>query len=352
MTMNDLRIIHADMDAFYAGIEQRDHPHLRGKPVVVGGDPNGRGVVSTASYEARKFGIHSAMSCRRAKRLCPHVIFVPVNMKKYKQASDRIYQIFCRYTDIIEPVSIDEAFLDVGDGDAVQTARAIKEQIRFELRLTVSIGVSYNKMLAKIASDMDKPDGFTVITRERAAELLPSMPIRKIWGVGPKTEKELNDIGIFTVSDLLNYDREFYLKQWGRRGYELLQLAQGIDNSPVRNERQIKSIGEETTLTEDTTDMGILRNHLKGFADAIGKRLRRNRLKYRTVTLKIKFSDFTSITRSTTLDRASSSSLQIYEESLKMLHERVDLLKPVRLIGIQVSNISYPDEPSQLFLFD
>jgi len=195
---------------FIASIEQRDHPEYRNKPIVVGGNPNGRGVVSTASYEARKFGIYSAMPCKKAVELCPNLIFVPVNMKKYKKVSRQIYQIFSRYTSIIEPISIDEAFLDVQNGDAVEVGRKIKEDIKKELWLTASVGVSYNRFMAKMASDMEKPDGFTVISEEKAKEILPGLPIRKIWGVGEKTEKELNDIGIFTIKDLLEYDHDFY----------------------------------------------------------------------------------------------------------------------------------------------
>jgi len=350
--MERLHIIHVDMDAFYASVEQRDRPSLRGKPVIVGGDPDGRGVVATASYEARKFGVHSAMPCRQAKELCPHAVFIPGNMQKYKQESEKIHRIFRRHTRIIESVSIDEAFLDVGDKDAIQIAKDIKEAIRSALSLTASVGISYNKMMAKLASDMEKPDGFTVITPERAAELLPTLPVRKIWGVGEKTEKELNDIGIFTIEDLLSYDREFFLKKWGRRGHELLLLAQGIDNSPVSPSQEVKSIGEETTLEEDTTDKGILRNYLREFSAELGKRLRRGGLKYRTVTLKVKYSDFTCITRSITLERPTNSTLQIFELLSRMLDTRVSMKKPIRLIGAYLSNLVRPDEPEQLYLFE
>ncbi len=347
-----LSIIHVDMDAFFASIEQRDNPSYRNKPVVVGGDPNGRGVVSTASYEARKFGVHSAMACGKAKELCPNVIFLPVDMEKYKRVSQQIHTIFSHYTNVIEPVSIDEAFLDVDQMDAVEVAGSIKKDIRKKLYLTASVGVSYNKFLAKLASDMKKPDGLTIITHSGAKELLPGLPIRKIWGVGKKTEKELNDIGIYTIGDLLQYDHKFLLKRWGKRAYELLKLAHGIGDSTVYVERDIKSIGEENTLSHDTCDAGILRNYLRTFALAIGKRLSEQKLKYRTITVKIKYYDFTNITRSITLTEATASPLMIYRQAEEILRTRVSLKKPVRLIGIQVSNLVYPDEPVQLTFKD
>ncbi|MFU0801317.1 MAG: DNA polymerase IV [Xylanivirga thermophila] len=348
--MYDLSIIHVDMDAFYASIEQRDNTFFRNKPIVVGGHPDGRGVVSTASYEARKFGIHSAMPARRARELCPGAIFLPVNMEKYKNVSEQIQNIFKDYTYTIEPISIDEAFLDMGEQhrDVISTAQEIKNRIYDELNLTASVGISYNKFLAKLASDMEKPNGFTVITLKDAKKILPTLPVRKIWGVGVKTEKELNDIGIFTIEDLLNYDREFILNHWGRRGYELLCLAQGMDNRPVEAYQQAKSIGEETTLSNDAVDKVILRNYIKDFAIIIGKRMNKQGIKCRTITVKIKYNDFRLITRSITLDVPTSSSLMIYSEANNILENRIELIKPVRLIGIQLSNLLYPHEPKQV----
>lgn len=346
--MDSLHVIHVDMDAFYASIEQRDHPEYRNKPIVVGGNPNGRGVVSTASYQARKFGVRSAMSCKKALELCPNLIFVPVNMEKYKKVSRQIYKIFSRYTSIIESISIDEAFLDVGTANAIEIGKMIKEDIKKELSLTASVGVSYNRFLAKLASDMEKPDGFTVITREMAKKILPTLPIRKIWGVGEKTEKQLNDIGIFTVKDLLNYDHEFLLKNWGRRGYELIQLARGIDPTPIQSKQEAKSFGEETTLERDTRDLNLLKKYLKLFSNEIEKRLNKNKIKCRTITVKVKYYNFKNITRSTTLSEPVYSSKHIYEEAERLLKHRVNLSIPVRLIGLQVSNFIYPDEPVQL----
>lgn len=346
--MTELRVIHVDMDAFYAAVEQRDNPLYKDKPVIVGGDPNGRGVVSTASYEARKFGIHSAMSCKRAAELCPVAIFLPVNMDKYKNESRKIHAIFRKYTPIIEPISIDEAFLEVKEGNAVEIARRIKEDIYQCTRLTASVGVSYNKFLAKLASDMKKPDGFTVITPDDVQRILPELPIRKIWGVGEKTEKELNNIGIFTVRDLLQYDHEFLLRNWGRRAYELIQLCQGIDYSPVQVEQEVKSMGEETTLEEDTRDLNVLRKYLKVFSQAISDRMYNKGIKCRTITVKIKYNDFKVITRGTTLDRATDSPHILYKYSSDILSCRVPLIKPIRLIGLQVSNLVYPHDPVQI----
>lgn len=346
--MTELRVIHVDMDAFYAAVEQRDNSQYRGKPVIVGGDPNGRGVVSTASYEARKFGIHSAMSCKRAAELCPGAIFLPVNMDKYKRESRKIHGIFRRYTPIIEPISIDEAFLEIKKGNAVEIAQRIKEDIYQCTRLTASVGVSYNKFLAKLASDMRKPDGFTVITPEDAKRILPELPIRKIWGVGEKTEKELNNIGIFYVKDLLQYDHEFLIRNWGRKAYELIQLCQGIDYSPVQAEQEVKSMGEETTLEEDTKDVEVLKKHLKDFSQAISDRMSNRGIKCRTITVKIKYNDFKVITRGTTLERATDSAQILYEYSSDILSSRVPLIKPIRLIGLQVSNLVYPHDPVQI----
>lgn len=297
---NALNIIHVDMDAFYAAVEQRDNPQYRGKPVIVGGSPDGRGVVSTASYEARKFGIHSAMPARKAKSLCPIAIFVRTDMQKYKEVSQQVHAIFRKYTDVIEPISIDEAFLDIGGGSAVEVGRSIKSDIERELSLTASVGISYNKFLAKLASDMEKPNGFTVITPEYAEQLLPTLPIRKLWGVGKKTEDEFNQLGIFTVLDLIEYDRQFLIDRWGRRGYEFLRFAHGIDNSQVEVSQEAKSMGEEKTLRENTKSIEELSNYLHGFSKSIATRLSREELKCKTITVKVKYDDFKLITRSKT----------------------------------------------------
>lgn len=350
--MKTLRIIHLDMDAFYASVEQRDNPQYRGKPIVVGGNPHGRGVVSTASYQARKYGIHSAMPCRIAAELCPDAIFLPVDMKKYKKVSNEIYCIFQEYTDIIEPVSIDEAFLEIRNGDAIDIGLKIKKKIWRNLSLTASVGVSYNKFMAKIASELEKPDGYTIMTSEKAKKILPRLPIRKMWGVGEKTEKELNDIGIFTIKDLLEYDREFLLRDWGRRAYDLIQLAQGIDASPVQVDRGVKSLGEETTLEKDSQDINVLKKYLKEFSLDICRRMDRQELQCRTITVKIKYHNFKNITRSITIPHPTSSFHEIDKHAAHLLYNKVPLIAPVRLIGLQVSNLIYPDEPVQISFID
>lgn len=347
-----LTIIHVDMDAFFASIEQRDNPYYKGKPVVVGGSPDGRGVVSTASYEAREFGIHSAMPARQAKELCPFAIFIPTNMKKYKEVSNQIREIFKRYTDKIEPISIDEAFLDVMGDNAIEIAKAIKEDVRVEVNLTASVGISYNKFLAKLASDMKKPDGFTVITPEIAKKLLPTLSVRKLWGVGDKTEKELNRLGIFTVRDLLDYDREFLLERWGKRGYELLQFAHGIDNSTVENKQEAKSMGEEITLNENTKDKEKLAIYIREFSSSLANRLNKKYLKCKTVTIKIKYDNFKLITRSKTLKEPIYSCQELYSIGKNILNYRIPMKRPVRLVGMQVSNFIYPHEPVQLTFKD
>ena len=349
---NVLTIIHVDMDAFFASVEQRDNPYYRGKPVIVGGSPDGRGVVSTASYEARKFGIHSAMPAKRAKELCPFAIFIPTNMEKYKEASRHVHEIFGRYTDVIEPISIDEAFLDVNGKNAIEIAKIIKEDIYTEVKLTASVGISYNKFLAKLASDMEKPDGFTIITPEDAKELLPTLPVRKLWGVGDKTEGELNSLGIFTVRDLLDYDRRFLIERWGRRGYELLQFAHGIDDSIVESKQEAKSMGEETTLNKNTQDIRQLEAYIQEFSVSLANRLDSNYLKCKTVTVKVKYDNFRLITRSKTFKEPIYSYEELYSIGKNILRHRVPMDRPVRLIGMQVSNFIYPHEPEQITFGD
>jgi DNA polymerase-4 len=347
-----LHVIHVDMDAFFAAVEQRDNPALRGLPVVVGGDPEGRVVVSTASYEARRYGIHSAMPARQAKTLCPDAVFLRPDMDKYSRVSRRIFQIFRKYALCVEPVSIDEAFLEAGKADAVAMGRRVKAEIQRVTGLTASVGVSYNKFLAKMASDMEKPDGFTVITPERAKEILPGLPVRKLWGVGERTQEELNHLGIYTVADLLAYDREILCDRLGKWGAALLELARGHDPAPVQEPERRKSLGEETTFSEDTQDRGVLVNYLKEVAASLGRQLNREGIKARTVTLKIKYANFTSITRSTTLPEPTASALCLYQEAETMLDTRVSLANPVRLIGLSVSGLIYRDDPVQLTIED
>jgi len=344
--MGSLDIIHVDMDAFFAAVEQRDNPELRGKPVVVGGDPRSRGVVSTASYEARRYGISSAMPLSEAARRCPEAVFLPVRMGRYVEESRRFRRILEEYSDLVEPISLDEAFLDVSGRDAVATAREIKRRIREEMGLTASVGVSYNMFLAKLASDMQKPDGLTVIREEDVPRLLPPLPVRRLWGIGPKTETALRAIGVSTVRDLLEADRGELRGVFGRRMGEVLDLARGIDHRRVTPEQEMKSLSEETTFSRDTHDARILRGALEGFASRLEKRLRVAGVVARTVTLKLRYADFRTITRSTTLPEPISSAEDIYLSALH-LFDKVSLEKKARLIGLGVSGLIEPGEMRQ-----
>ncbi|WP_374711286.1 DNA polymerase IV [Symbiobacterium terraclitae] len=356
----DLWVIHLDMDAFFAAVEQRDNPRLRGKPVIVGGSPGSRGVVSTCSYEARRFGVRSAMPSREALRLCPQAIFIRPNHAKYAEVGRQVRAIMRRFTDVIQPLSIDEAFLDVSGQDAVRVARELKEAIRSELKLTGSAGVSYCKFLAKLASDMEKPDGLTVITWERAQELLPTLPVRKLWGVGPASEQALNALGIFTCGDLLAYDPETLRKHFGKRADELVQLARGIDPRPVVPHREAKSIGEENTFPVDQTDREYLAGLLERYADDLARELQRQGLAARTVTVKIKWNvfveggarggDFLQITRGQTLPMPTDDARTI-GRAAREIFTRVEWEgRKIRLLGLSVHNLVKRGELVQAYL--
>lgn len=338
------------MDAFFAAVEQRDNPELRGKPVVVGGNPDSRGVVSTASYEARRFGIHSAMPSRQARRLCPEAVFVRPNFDKYHQVSEQIRQIMHQFTDRLEPLSLDEAFLDVSPGDGIHVGRQVKEAIRQQLNLTASVGVSYNKFLAKLGSDWNKPDGFMVIDEYRAAELLPGLPVRRLWGVGERTEELLESLGIHTVGDLLQAGEKRLEPVLGRRAQELLLLARGVDYRPVEPEQETKSIGAETTFDIDQARLDSLLEVIREYADDLSARLRLERLQARTVTVKLRYSNFRNQTRSITLAAPTDDPLALYAAAEDLLGKlAVDAEHRVRLVGLQVTNFLRPGDPLQLF---
>jgi len=350
----DLWVAHLDMDAFFAAVEQRDNPRLRGKPVVVGGSPNSRGVVSTCSYEARKFGVHSAMPSREALRLCPHAIFIHPHIAKYADVSHQIRAIMRRHTDFIEPMSLDEAYLDLTGQDAVAVGRAMKAEIRQELRLTASVGVSYCKFLAKLASDMEKPDGLTVITWQRAQELLPTFPVRRLWGVGPASEQALKAVGIHTCGDIVRYDPDVLRRHFGRRADELILLAQGIDTRPVETSQEAKSIGEENTFAHDQTDRDYLASILDQYAVNLAEQLQRYSLACRTVTVKIKWNvfvdggpkggDFLSITRSQTLDAPTTDAAAIARAARDVFAKVQWEGRKVRLLGLSLHNFVHPGE--------
>jgi len=338
------KIIHIDMDAFYASVEQRDHPELRGKPVIVGGMPNERGVVSTCSYEARKFGIHSAMPSSTAYRLCPGAVFLHCNFEVYKRVSRQIRDIFHDYTELVEPMSLDEAYLDVtenkkGIPSAVMIAREIKKRIFETTRLTASAGVSYNKFLAKVASDYRKPDGLTVVVPERALEFIGSLPVGKFYGIGRVTEKKLMEMGVSTGEDLRSLSKDRLVSLFGKTGIYYFEIARGIDGREVTPYRIRKSVGNETTLPEDIDDRENMLEILSGLAENVSIYMEKRGMKGRTITLKIKYGDFTSITRSVTVGTYVSNN-DIIMESIGRLLGSVDFTgKKVRLLGVTLSNL-------------
>lgn len=361
------KIIHIDMDAFYASVEQRDFPELRGKPLVVGGSPEGRGgVVATASYEARKFGIHSAMPSKTAQRLCPEVIFVHPRFDVYKTVSSSLHEIFHRYTDIIEPLSLDEAYLDVtedklGIGYAMDIARDIKKAVREELNLTASAGVSISKFVAKIASDLDKPDGLTFIGPSRIEAFMEGLPVEKFHGVGKVTAARMKAMGIYKGANLKIYQEADLVRLFGKVGRFYYNIVRGIDNRPVTPYRETKSVSVEDTYQEDLTTKEAMLEEFILLTAKLQNRLKKNGLKGRTLTLKFKFHDFTIITRSRSVDGFIEDERMIQMLTRQIL-DKTDLTdKKVRLLGIGVSNFNgaNPDEghengasgPIQLKLF-
>ncbi|MDD2234535.1 MAG: DNA polymerase IV [Desulfitobacteriaceae bacterium] len=348
------KIIHVDMDAFFASVEQRDDPALLSKPVVVGGKPNSRGVVSAASYEARKYGIHSAMPLAEAYRRCPHAIFLPVNMRKYQAVSSQIRQIFMTYTPLVEPLSLDEAFLDVTGstslfGPADKIAFTIKQCIKQELNLTASVGVAGNKFLAKLASDLEKPNGFVIVQPDRVQEFLDPLPVERIWGVGKKTAERLHKINVKTVRDLRFLELGYLEQLFGVLGSQLFQMAQGIDDRPVENDRMIKSVGRETTFATDLTDRDVLETELLKLAVDVGRRLRKKSIKGKTITLKVRYDDFRTVSRSHTLAQTTDLDNVIYKEACNLL-SAVSPQQPLRLIGLTLNNLTDKSE-RQLSLF-
>lgn len=346
------KIIHIDMDAFYASVEQRDNPDLRGKPVAVGHSSK-RGVVAAASYEARKYGVRSAMPSMRAKKLCPHLIFVPGRMAVYKEISKEIHKIFRRYTNLIEPLSLDEAFLDVTNNQydipyAVTIAKEIKESIRKELNLTASAGVSYNKFLAKIASDLRKPDGLCTIHPEQAVEFIENLPIESFWGVGPVTAKKMHQLGIHKGVDLKSYSLEALIRHFGKSGQIYYDFSRGIDLRPVEPYRKRKSVGCEKTLEKSITLKSSIIIELYHLTKELVSRVERNQFKGNTLTLKVRFDDFTQITRSHTIDDPLLEMKEILKIAKKLL-QSVELNYPIRLMGLSVSNPVEEDEVGEIW---
>jgi DNA polymerase IV len=338
------KIIHIDMDAFYASIEQRDNPDLRGKPIAVGGSPEGRGgVVATASYEARKFGVRSAMPSKRAKQLCSKLIFVRPRFDAYKQVSSHIREIFSRYTDLIEPLSLDEAYLDVTEdkqniGSAIDIAKMIKAAIKEELQLTASAGVSINKFVAKIASDIKKPDGLTFIGPSKVQSFIEQLPVEKFFGVGKVTAEKMKKIGLLTGADLKKLSETEMTHHFGKTGKFFYNIVRGIDDRPVRPDRESKSVGAEDTFPYDLEHVDEMNIELDKLAKLVGDRLQRKGLSGKTVTLKIKYHDFKMITRSRSFDTLIDDKIVIAETAKQLLIASGPENKKVRLLGISVSN--------------
>ena len=356
-------ILHIDMDAFYAAIELRDNPQLRGQPVVVGGSPKGRGVVSAASYEARKFGIHSAMSASQALRLCPNAVFIKPRMEHYATISKQIREIFFSYTSLVEPIAFDEAFLDVTGcerlfGDGLTIARKIKTQIKKETGLVASAGVAPNKFLAKVASDLEKPDGLTVVDPNQIQAFLDPLPIHRIWGIGKVTESKFSSLGVHTVADLRRLTVDSMKKQFGINSQHFWNLSRGIDSRGVVPDRHAKSISHETTFATDIRDVETLRAWVNELSDQVARRLRRHQILGKTVNLKIRFSDFKTITRASTLSQPSNSSRELSQLAAEILVNAISpdgsprLDQGLRLLGMGVSNLSRPAEKIQKLLFD
>lgn len=348
--MTKRSIIHVDMDAFYASVEEMDNPSLKGKPIIVGGRSSNRGVVSASSYEARKYGVYSAMPMARARKLCPNGVFLPVRMKRYKEVSKEIDKILRRYSNKIEPISIDEAFLDVTGKDPYLVAKTIKKDIKDGYGLTVSIGISFNKFLAKLASDVEKPDGLTIVEEEKAIDFLAPLPIRKLWGVGPKTERELHKLGIYTIGDMQNYNVDVLIKKFGKKGKELSDFSKGIDNRIVEHNIKSKSIGEEETYHYDIDNLNFLIEKLEEYSLSLSIKLEHNNILAKTITVKVKYEDFTVETRSLTLNIPTNDYLKIFNTSKSLLLSKFSLDKKVRLLGLSLSNLIYPNEPIQLSL--
>jgi DNA polymerase-4 len=338
-------ILHVDMDAFYASVEQRDRPELRGKPVIVGGSAEGRGVVCAASYEARKFGVRSAMPAITARKLCPHGVFLPVRMARYAEVSRQIREIFLAYTPLVEPLSLDEAFLDVHGceplfGPAPEIAHQLKARILADTHLVASVGVAPNKFLAKLASDLGKPNGFVIVESDRVREFLEPLPVNRIWGVGAKGEKRLHTLGLRTIGDLAAVPEHFLVDHLGEAGRYMWELAQGRDERAVIPDRQAKTVSAETTFATDIGDREVLRYWLLELVEQLGQRLRQQGLLARTIDIKVRSSEFRTCTRSHSLAEATDLTETIWKVAANLLDQRVpSSFLPLRLIGVGASGL-------------
>jgi len=352
-------ILHVDMDAFYASVEQLDHPEYKGKPVIVGADPRGgkgRGVVAACSYEARKFGVHSALPISRAWKLCPEGVYVRPRMERYVEVSRNVMEVFRRYTDLVEPLSIDEAFLDITGsikllGPADQIASAIKKEIKETTGLNASVGLAPNKFLAKIASDLRKPNAFVVVTESEIETFLRDLPISRLWGVGPKTEQRLREMGFKTIGDIAAVTRESLVRSLGGLGEHLFQLSHGKDARGVEPNWEPKSVGTETTFNEDTADRELLLATILELSDHVAVRLRKDGYRARKVTLKLRYSDFETHTKQQSLKKAIVTGEEIAKVA-RGLFASFPMKKRIRLIGVSAGELQGRDgDPQQLQLF-
>jgi DNA polymerase-4 len=337
------KIIHVDMDAFFASVEQRDEPKYQGKPLIVGGQPNSRGVVAACSYEARKFGIHSAMACSRAYRLCPQAIFVPPRFEAYREVSNQIREIFWQYASQVEPLSLDEAYLDVTytadyNGSATHIAQAIKRDILATTHLNASAGVSYNKFLAKIASDMDKPNGLYVIKPEQGLAFVADLLVGKFHGIGPATEAKMKKLGIHIGGDLRQKSLVELVERFGKAGHYYYNIARAIDERPVQSARVIKSLGKETTFSEDILSVELLVIKLHGLAGLVLTKLEEQGLQAKTITVKVKYANFQQVTRAQSVE-AVLDSIAV-EQWIPQLLKRTEAgVKAIRLVGLSLSGL-------------
>lgn len=353
-------ILHCDLDAFYASVEQRDHPEYRGKPVIVGGGPNERGVVSAASYEARTFGVRSAMPLRVASRLCPDGIFVPGDRERYEQASDAVMALFAERTPLVQPISLDEAFLDVTAtehlfGGAVAIAMDLKARVRADLGLVLSVGVAANKLCAKIGSDLRKPDGLVIVPPGDEAAFLAPLELSRLWGVGPKTRELLERWGMRTIGDLAAFDLALLEGRLGDHGRSIWERAHGIDDDDVEPSMDPKSVGHEHTFDRDTLDRATIEGTLLRLSEGVGRRLREQELRGRTVTVKLRVAPFDTRSRQRTLANATDDDLAIYHAALDLLRDALGedraagRTSPVRLVGVSLSGL---EAGRQLGLFE
>ena len=352
--MPDIRaILHVDMDAFFASIEQLDDPELRGRPVLVGGEGR-RGVVAAASYEARAFGCHSAQPMAVAKRNCPQAVVVPPHGRRYREVSQRVFEILESFTPLVEPLSIDEAFLDVMGsrrlhGTPRQIAETIKRRVRDELGVTASVGVAPNKFLAKLASDMDKPDGLTVIEPDRIEQTLQDLPISRMWGVGPATDRRLRDLGVETFGDLRRYPPAALESCLGVHARRMTELARGLDLRDVVPDHRARSISQEQTFAFDLSEPEAVRDILLGQVEQVGGRLRRHGYRAGTVTIKVRYGEFETITRSRSFEEATDRTDRLWQAGRALFDKWARAFRPVRLIGFGASHLTTAGEQLQLF---